>query len=46
MPSCFGLAQNVTVSWAEIDRQKGNLNGIKCTSTGVMVFYRVILESR
>jgi hypothetical protein len=55
LASQFTLACKVTVSWAQIDSQKGDLTGIKWTSrpvmvfdssTPVMLFDRVRLESR
>ena len=38
------MVNNLTLSWAQIDRQKGDLNCIKCTCTRVMVFHRVRLR--
>ncbi len=40
LPSHFGLAENVTVAWGQIDQQKRNINGRKYMSTLVMVFER------
>jgi hypothetical protein len=45
LASRFTLLCKVTVSWSQIDGQKGDLTGVKCTSTCVMVFDRVRLES-
>jgi hypothetical protein len=39
------LAHNVTASWAETDREKGDLNGVKHRCTSAMLFDIVRVES-